>query len=529
MANLVEVIVKVNGDTVGPELAKIEGETKSSADRQQSTWDKLGSGIKARMGSVLGGGGLFAGGAAGLGMTGPLAAAGLAVTAFAAVAKPELTKVQAAMSKTGAAGQKAWAQLTPGEQTLGRSIKGFETAFHGVQAALQPVIDKTVALAAHLGKDLLPALEPLARGGAKFIDGLLTPLDKLVSSPFFAQFAQQMGKLAAQAGSVLGPALVQLLKVFMQLFMQAGPAGLQVLGALLTALVQLVGALVPVIVPITGIVAAILKFLTATHLLIPVLGIAAAAFLILASGSGILAVTIAIAVLVAAISYMAHHWTAIWNGIKHVTDDAISFIKKMFDDAVNFIRDHWKVILPILTGPIGLAVVWIISHWRQITSFFGSAVHLIASAWSAVEHAIVSPVMSAYHTVLGIVHAIGSALSSVASMVNNMLGGLPGKALGFLGFAHGGVIGAATGGPRSGLTMVGEHGREMVKLPAGSTVMSNPDTEAAMSGGGSGGGPQEVMLSWQGGGGDLWEFLRKGLRGHIRKRFGGSAQTALGA
>ena len=52
--------------------------------------------------------------------------------------------------------------------------------------------------------------------------------------------------------------------------------------------------------------------------------------------------------------------------------------------------------------------------------------------------------------------------------------------------AHGGVIGsrvgkAATGGVRNNLTMVGEQGPELVELPGGSRVRSNPDTRRIMS------------------------------------------------
>lgn len=46
--------------------------------------------------------------------------------------------------------------------------------------------------------------------------------------------------------------------------------------------------------------------------------------------------------------------------------------------------------------------------------------------------------------------------------------------------AHGGITGAFGGGPRGGMTMVGEEGPELVSLPFGSTVHSNPDTERMM-------------------------------------------------
>ncbi|MEV0618538.1 hypothetical protein AB0I81_34785 [Nonomuraea sp. NPDC050404] len=53
--------------------------------------------------------------------------------------------------------------------------------------------------------------------------------------------------------------------------------------------------------------------------------------------------------------------------------------------------------------------------------------------------------------------------------------------------AHGGVIGAAGGGPRSNMTLVGEQGPELVRLPFGSTVIPNGQSERMLAQGGSGG------------------------------------------
>ncbi|MFR0358632.1 phage tail tape measure protein [Streptomyces sediminimaris] len=47
----------------------------------------------------------------------------------------------------------------------------------------------------------------------------------------------------------------------------------------------------------------------------------------------------------------------------------------------------------------------------------------------------------------------------------------------FKGRAAGGIIGAASGGIRSNLTWVGEHGAELLDLPAGARVWSNPDSQ----------------------------------------------------
>lgn len=85
-------------------------------------------------------------------------------------------------------------------------------------------------------------------------------------------------------------------------------------------------------------------------------------------------------------------------------------------------------------------------------------------------------------------------------------------------YAHGGVVGsAATGGVRSDFTMVGEAGPELLKLPPGSQVMSNPDTQRMTGGQGGGwGGPMQLIISGGTGGpgitGALLEWFHTALR-----------------
>ena len=91
---------------------------------------------------------------------------------------------------------------------------------------------------------------------------------------------------------------------------------------------------------------------------------------------------------------------------------------------------------------------------------------------------------------------------------------------------HGGITGAASGGMRSNLTMVGEHGRELVSLPTGSMVHSNPDTERMMS---QGGGTQRLIVSMDpqmphG----LARELLKWIRFTVRTAGGGDVQVAFG-
>jgi hypothetical protein len=97
------------------------------------------------------------------------------------------------------------------------------------------------------------------------------------------------------------------------------------------------------------------------------------------------------------------------------------------------------------------------------------------------------------------------------------------------GLAHGGIASAQDGGQRSGLTMVGEYGRELVDLPPGAHVRSNPDTERmlAAAGGGGWGGVLEVRPA-PGANSALMNEIVKGLIFTIRTEGQGDAQAFFG-
>lgn len=93
-----------------------------------------------------------------------------------------------------------------------------------------------------------------------------------------------------------------------------------------------------------------------------------------------------------------------------------------------------------------------------------------------------------------------------------------------IGMAHGGIRGAADGGGRSGLTLTGEAGPELLDLPPGTRVRTNPDTRRML---GAGSGSREpVVLELRSGGSRLDDLLVEMLRKSIRAR-GGNAQVVL--
>jgi len=151
-----------------------------------------------------------------------------------------------------------------------------------------------------------------------------------------------------------------------------------------------------------------------------------------------------------------------------------------------------------------------------LVSYARSVPGRIRGAFGALYGIITNPVRNA-------VSAVRSWLSGLLSFAQGIPGRIGGAIKGAIpGFAHGGVTGqAASGGGRSGLTMVGEGGPELLSLPPGSRVRSNSDTRRLAAGGGGGGGAGDFTITIDGTG--LLEGLRKVVRIN-----GGNVQTVLG-
>lgn len=92
--------------------------------------------------------------------------------------------------------------------------------------------------------------------------------------------------------------------------------------------------------------------------------------------------------------------------------------------------------------------------------------------------------------------------------------------------AHGGIAGAASGGLRSNLTLVGEQGPELVDLAPGSRVHSAPDSQRML---GAPAGVGQVQLVVSAAGQSAFEaFMLKAIREFVRVKGGGDVQKAFG-
>lgn len=98
-----------------------------------------------------------------------------------------------------------------------------------------------------------------------------------------------------------------------------------------------------------------------------------------------------------------------------------------------------------------------------------------------------------------------------------------------MGYAHGGIKGAASGMVTGGMTWVGEQGPELVSLPTGSTVHSNGDSQRMASDMGGGGGGTWLLRAAPGASRDLMSVIIEGLRYEVDRNGQGSVQRFLGS
>lgn len=144
--------------------------------------------------------------------------------------------------------------------------------------------------------------------------------------------------------------------------------------------------------------------------------IAAMSFWAAATG-GIIILVAAIGI---GIAWIVSHWSAIWKECHRIIEEVWTWIK-----------EHWKLLLDILLGPIGFAVGFIISHFKQIKAIVMDVVDWIKSHWKLLLEIITGPIGFAIMFVVEHFHQIVQTVSEVIDAVVEFFSGLPGKIAAF--------------------------------------------------------------------------------------------------
>lgn len=214
-------------------------------------------------------------------------------------------------------------------------------------------------------------------------------------------------------------------------------------------------------------------------------------------------------------------WHAIWGKIGDP-------VKKVWA----WIKDNWKLLLAIITGPIGLAVYFITKHWTSIKNgasgvwkWITGKFNSLVGFFKGLPKRVTSAVSGMWN---GLKSSFKSAVNWIISKWNNLSFGISGGS--FLGVSYPGMsIGTpdipylAKGGTatQGGSAIVGERGPELLNLPAGARV--TPLTPGQKWGGGGG----RMVIEIRSGGSRLDDMLVEILRNAIKAR-GGNVQVVLG-
>jgi hypothetical protein len=569
---------EVEIEAVSLSLDKLGGKAATAEVKVGRSGSGL-SGALSGLGKALGGMGGAAGGALGVGLSAPFAAAGLAVAGFGALAEPTLSKVSAAMGKTGKAGQLAYKQLDPQQQGIFGSLRQLQGSFDGLAKRFEPVTASVVKMAAGFATSLMPAMAQLAPAGAKVIGAVLTPMTKLFASPFFASFIRQMSQLATQVAPMLGLQLTRLLVVFMQMFMQAGPAAVQVLNLLIPAIVDIASGLIPVVAAVTKMVAVTVEWLAKNHLLIPALAAVGVALAVAFGGFPLIVTAIALVA-----GGLVHLWQTsqtfrnIVTGVFSVVGRAVLTFAELWLDELHIVTNIWLTAVGIIVHGAAAALGWVpgvgpalklavrgfdafrdgvnnvfnaahskIEQWKANLANMPKVVHLqgdindLTAKLNAAKRQLADPHLtatrrSAIITNIGQLElAIARARAELAAINGTTAttyvqtiqlqphGTVPGGRV-----EHGGIIGAASGGIHSSLRLVGEHGAELVTLPPGAMVHSNPDTQRMLGAGGWGDLRIVVELGNSFREAGLSPAQMRDVKASVKHHGGGDVQAAFG-
>lgn len=110
---------------------------------------------------------------------------------------------------------------------------------------------------------------------------------------------------------------------------------------------------------------------------------------------------------------------------------AVLLIKRNWDTIVNagravfnWIRNNWPLLLAIITGPFGLAVLTIKRNWDSIVSFARNTVTLIRNALGGLYNVIIWPFKTAWEYVQKIPGWITGLFGGLWNGINNAMAGI---------------------------------------------------------------------------------------------------------
>jgi Flp pilus assembly pilin Flp len=227
---------------------------------------------------------------------------------------------------------------------------------------------------------------------------------------------------------------------------QVGGKLLPVLNTVLDLFSRFSGVIIPVAAAIAGLVIAVKAYQIAQQLASAATAIWSgiqAVFNAIMLLNPIMLIVIAIVALIAIIvvAYMKIGWfrdgvQAAWDGVKAAFDMMWNVVQAVF----NWIKDHWPLLLAIITGPIGIAVLlitknfdtikdvamtmvnWVMDRFQDLTGFLSRIVGSIQGILTTIADAIKYPIDAATAAVQWVIDKFNSLVDFFRNLVNTISG-----------------------------------------------------------------------------------------------------------
>jgi hypothetical protein len=239
-----------------------------------------------------------------------------------------------------------------------------------------------------------------------------------------------MGELQETIGNALLPVLGTLATVLTGTIL---PAVTSVFGWIMDHKDLVIAALVAVAVVITGTLGPAFVVWAA--------GAAAAAAATIVAAAPF----IALGAVIAGVAYLIiHNWDTIVDAAKATWDAVTKAVRAAFD----WVKDNWPLLLAIITGPIGAAVLIVVRNWDSIKAAAVAVWDWINSTWSSLVGIISGPIQSAKDLVVNAWHAIQDAATAAYDWIKgkfDAIGGAIESVVGGITTAVGKVVSAIKG------------------------------------------------------------------------------------
>ncbi len=169
----------------------------------------------------------------------------------------------------------------------------------------------------------------------------------------------------------------------------------------------------------------------------------------------------------------------VFSSVFSTIQGVVQTVAPVIGQLIQSLGPIFSALMPIaqtVFSAIGLAVQTaapivsnLIQMWSPIFANVGSALTSLSTIFSSVFSGIMKVVEKAYNFVKPLIEGIGGAVSGISGAVSSGLGWIANKL---------GKNATGTKYWRGGLSLVGEHGPELVQMPSGSKVYTNTETRA---------------------------------------------------